>query len=128
MEYILDTHILLWIVDDNPKLSKNVKSIYLNPSNDMYISLASIWELVIKISLQKLIIDDSITNFITTHIKGNNITILDITLKHIIGLENLPYYHRDPFDRLIISQSILEKIPIIGNDKSFDKYPIKRVW
>jgi len=104
MEYILDTHILLWIVDDNPKLSKNVKSIYLNPSNDMYISLASIWELVIKISLQKLIIEDSITNFIKTHIRGNNITILDITLHHIIGLENLPYYHRDPFDRLIISQ------------------------
>jgi len=128
MEYILDTHILLWIVDDNPKLSKNVKSIYLNPSNDMYISLASIWELVIKISLQKLIIEDTIENFIKTHIKGNNITILDITLNHIIGLENLPYYHRDPFNRLIISQSILEKIPIISNDKSFDKYPIKRVW
>jgi len=128
MEYILDTHILLCIVDDNPKLSKNVKSIYLNPSNDMYISLASIWELVIKISLQKLIIEDSITNFIKKHIRGNNITILDITLNHIIGLENLPYYHRDPFNRLIISQSILEKIPIISNDKSFDKYPIKRVW
>ena len=128
MEYIIDTHTLLWIVDDDPQLSKKVRSIYLNPANDIYISLASIWELVIKVSLKKLIIDDSIGNFVNTQIKGNSIRILEIKLNHITALENLPYYHRDPFDRLIISQSMLEKIPVLSNDNFFDKYPIKRIW
>ena len=128
MQTLIDTHTLLWIVDNDPKLSKKAKSIYLNPDNDIYISLASIWEVVIKVSLQKLIIEDTVANFITTQIKGNSIKILDIKLKHIVALENLPYYHRDPFDRLIITQSMLEKIPVLSRDSIFDQYPIKRIW
>ena len=128
MQYLIDTHTLLWITDNNPKLSKKAKSIYLNPANDIYISLASIWEVVIKVSLQKLIIEDTVANFINTQIKGNSIKILDIKLKHIVALENLPYYHRDPFDRLIITQSLLEKIPVLSRDRILDQYPIKRIW
>lgn len=128
MKYIIDTHTLLWIVTDDTKLSKKAKNIYLNSKNYIFFSIISIWEMAIKISLKKLSIDLSLQDFIKKHIKGNDIRILNIELQHILLLENLHYHHRDPFDRLIISQAIKENIPIISSDKLFDSYPIKRIW
>lgn len=128
MKYIIDTHTLLWIVTDNPQLSEKAKKIYLNSKNHIFFSMVSIWEISIKISLKKLSIDHSLKDFIQKHVKGNDIRILNIELQHILLLENLHYHHRDPFDRLLISQAITENIPVISSDKSFDLYPIKRIW
>ena len=128
MRYILDTHTLLWIVDDNPKLGDEAKTIYLNDHNDNFASVASIWEMAIKISLNKLNIPGTLSEFVKDHIRGNKIDIINIELNHLYQLENLNYFHRDPFDRLIIAQAIAENIPVISSDKAFDDYPIQRIW
>jgi PIN domain nuclease of toxin-antitoxin system len=128
MEYLIDTHTLLWIVANNPKLSKKAKNIYLNRNNKIYVSIATIWELSIKIGLNKLNINIPLNKFVDIHIVGNNIKILNINLNHLYRIEKLPLHHRDPFDRLIISQAIEDKIPIIGSDELFDYYQIKRIW
>ena len=128
MKYLIDTHTLFWIVTKDQKLSEKAKKLYLNAENIIFFSLASIWEMAIKISLKKLSIGEPLKDFIQKQIKCNDIKILNIEIKHILSLENLPYYHRDPFDRLIISQSMNENIPVLSSDKIFDLYPIKRIW
>lgn len=124
----MDTHALLWITSDSSKLPIKCKSLYLEQSNEIYISKASVWEMAIKISLNKLKITNSLEKFVEDHVIANGIKIFDITLEHIYKIESLPFYHRDPFDRLIISQSITEAIPIISTDNSFDMYSVERIW
>lgn len=128
MKYILDTHAFLWIITNSPQLSKVAKELYLDSRNTIYFSLASLWEMSIKISLKKLLLGESLNEFVQNHISRNDITLLNIELPHIFLLEKLPYYHGDPFDRLLICQSIHENIPIISSDSMFDSYLIKRVW
>lgn len=128
MQYLLDTHALLWIVSDDARLSKKVKSIYLNPENEIFVSIASLWEITVKLSRNRLEIKTSLEDFVQNDVIGNDIAIMPIRLSHLYTLRDLPFYHSDPFDRLIISQSKEEKIPVLGIDKIFDKYKIKRVW
>ncbi len=128
MKYLIDTHTLIWIASENPKLSEKVKRLYLEPKNEIYLSIASIWEIAIKMSLGKISLGENLESFITNHIKGNSIKILDIKVSHILIVEKLPFHHKDPFDRLIISQSIEEEIPVLGKDSIFDFYESKRIW
>jgi len=128
LKYLLDTHTLLWVIDDNPQLSRKVRNIFLDEDNDIYISMASIWEMAIKISLKKLEIPGNLSYFVNEHIHGNNIEVLSIQLTHIYQLELLPFHHRDPFDRLIISQAISEHLPVLSYDYSFDPYSVERIW
>ena len=128
MKYLLDTHTLLWIVSDDNKLSKKVKTIYLNPENEMILSVASIWEIVIKLSNGKLEINTSFEEFAQNDILGNDISILPIRLPHLYILAELPFHHKDLFDRLIISQSKEGNIPVLSDDNIFNKYKVKRVW
>ena len=128
MKYLIDTHTLLWIVTDSAKLSKRAKKIYLDRSNKIFLSMASLWELAIKSSLDKLSLEKSLDDFVVEHIKGNDIQILDIEIPHIFRVEQLPFHHRDPFDRMIIAQLIENNLPILGSDKAFDSYKVKRVW
>jgi len=128
VDYLIDTHTLLWIVTDSPQLSHLAKELYLDSENKIIISLASIWELAIKSSLGKLKFEKSLENFVDDHIRNNNIQILNIEVSHILRIEKLPFHHRDPFDRMIIAQQIENNLTIIGADKVFDKYNVKRVW
>lgn len=115
-------------MNDDPQLGDEARNIYLNNANDIFASMASVWEMAIKISLKKLEIPGTLSDFVKEHIRGNKIDILSIELNHLYQLENLTYFHRDPFDRLIISQAIVENIPILSSDKAFDDYPIQRIW
>jgi PIN domain nuclease of toxin-antitoxin system len=90
--------------------------------------MASIWEISIKVSLNKLEIKSSLETFVEKHIIENDIHLLNIELEHVYPLVKLPFHHRDPFDRLIVSQAIYEKMPIISSDKNFDLYSVKRIW
>ena len=128
MKYLLDTHALLWILADDQRLSKNAKDCYLDKKNIILLSLSSIWEMSIKSSLNKLEIKSSMETFVEQHVINNNIQILNILPQHLYPLEKLPFHHRDPFDRLIISQAIYENMPVITSDKNFDLYSVKRVW
>lgn len=128
MRYLFDTHTLLWLTTDNIALTKKARTIFLDSENDIYFSSASLWEMAIKISINKLILKESLEDFTRNHIIGNDIQILKIELPHIYRVERLPFHHRDPFDRLVISQAIEDNIPIISSDEIFDKYTVTRIW
>lgn len=128
MNYLLDTHTLLWIVTDNARLSEVATAIYLDSENDLFLSAASIWEMAIKINVGKLHFDYPLKEFIRRHVFGNAIKIMDIQLDHLYPVETLPHHHRDPFDRLIITQAMIENIPILSADDAFDQYPVHRIW
>jgi PIN domain nuclease of toxin-antitoxin system len=128
VKYLLDTHALLWITTNDSRLSSKAKEIYLNAENYIFFSIASIWELAIKSGMGKIKFEKDLEEFVEIHIKGNNIEILKIELPHVFRIENLPFHHRDPFDRLIIAQAIEDNISILGNDILFDKYNIQRIW
>jgi PIN domain nuclease of toxin-antitoxin system len=128
MNYLLDTHTLLWILSDDSRLSPKAKNNFLDENNGIYLSMASIWEMSIKSSLHKLEIKSTLEKFVEQHVLNNDIRILNIELVHLYPLEKLPFYHRDPFDRLIISQAIYEKMPVISSDINFDLYSVKRIW
>lgn len=126
MKQLLDTHTFIWFVTGNSKI--NTKIQHQIEDNDNLISIGSIWEIAIKSSIGKLSLGLSIEQLVNEQITANGIEILDITTQHLEIVERLPLHHRDPFDRLIISQAMVEKISIIGTDKIFDRYAVQRLW
>ena len=128
MAYLLDTRTFLWFLEGNKSLSKKAKDIIVNPKNKTFISIASIWEMGIKISLDKLRLDVTLEELKEELLK-NEIEILPLDLDHIIAVSKLEYCHRDPFDRLLISQAKIEKLSIISRDRQFKLYKqVKVVW
>jgi PIN domain nuclease of toxin-antitoxin system len=108
-------------------LSKKAKDL-LESEVDLLISAACLWEIAIKFSIGKLTLPNSFGNFIPSQIYKNDIQILPVTLPHLEKVSTLPFHHKDPFDRLIIAQSIVENLPIISSDGAFDLYGIERIW
>lgn len=127
MKIILDTHTFLWFINDSPELSNSAAEL-IESDVDLWISIASLWEISIKVNLNKLDLPDDFEKFIPHQIAINNIEILPINLQHLIVLTKLPLHHRDPFDRLLIAQAIAEEVPIISIDKKFDLYEVNRQW
>lgn len=128
MSYLLDTHTFLWFINDDPVLSATARALIEVPENIIYLSIASLWEMAIKVSLGKLEIPSPFTGFINTQLRENAINLLEITTEHIGIVMTLPFHHRDPFDRLIIAQAQSENLPIIGKDEAFDDYKVTRHW
>lgn len=125
---LLDTHTFLWFILDDPQLSNNALQLITDLKNDIAISPATYWEIAIKISIGKYSLPEAYDTFIHRQIAINNFTILPILPKHTHTLIALPFHHKDPFDRLLIAQAIVENIPIISTDTKFDDYPITRIW
>jgi PIN domain nuclease of toxin-antitoxin system len=128
MELLLDTHVLIWWSLDSAKLSRKVYELLIDAENTHVISIASVWEIQVKVQLGKLGLDVKLSELITHQKQVNNLQILPIDLTHIYALENLPNEHRDPFDRIMLAQAMVEKMPFLSADKIFDLYPIERVW
>ena len=126
MRQLLDTHTLIWFVTGNSRINEKVRSRIEN--NDNLISIASLWEIAIKSNIGRLDLELSIEQLIEEQIVANGIEILNINTQHIAVVANLPLHHRDPFDRLIIAQSMVEQLPIVGVDKAFDSYAVRRLW
>ncbi|BAT53381.1 hypothetical protein NOS3756_23410 [Nostoc sp. NIES-3756] len=112
MKLLLDAHVLIWWSSSSERLSANVYNLITDTSNTLMFSIASVWELKIKYQLGKLNLSSPIPNLIESQQRINNLQILPIELSHIYALDGLPNYHRDPFDRIVIAQAIVEKIPI----------------
>lgn len=127
MKYLLDTHTFLWFINDSQELKETIKKL-LESNIDLWLSIVSLWEIAIKKSLRKLELPDSYEKFISNQLAINDIEILPITLKHLSRIINLPFHHKDPFDRLLIAQAIIEEVPIISKDQIFDSYSIERIW
>jgi len=128
MKVLLDTHTLLWWIDDRPSISTECRRVIAASENLVYVSAASIWEMAIKSSLGKLRIPGEIGSFFSEHIKRNGFLTLDITASHALGVLRLPSIHKDPFDRMLISQSLSENMPLLTNDAMVRKYGVTTVW
>jgi len=127
MKYILDTHTLIWFLQGNEALSKKAKRIIEETDSEKYISIASIWEIAIKVSLEKLQLAKPLESFLFD-LSQTNITILPIKLSHTLRLSRLEFFHKDPFDRLIIAQSIEENFEVLTRDPNFPPYDIVIRW
>ncbi len=129
MKILLGTCSFLWFVNgDLNKISKKAKDVFLDDESDIYLSAVSCWEISIKWSIGKLELKQTPNLFLKTQIWKNQISILAINLEHALKVADLPFHHHDPFDRLLISQAIVENIPIVSSDKTLLKYPIQRIW
>ena len=128
MNLLLDTHTFLWFVWDDPKLSAIAKQLIIDPKNHKLVSIASCWEVAIKVSAGKLQLGEAASTFLPREIAKNSFDLLPISLNHATAVESLPMHHRDPFDRLLIAQAILEKLPIVSDDPVFDLYQVARLW
>lgn len=131
MKCLLDSHTFLWFSDDAPELSAHAKSLILDASVSVAVSMVSFWEISIKNSLGKLRLDAGFEALLDV-VQKNGFDILHVNFDHAAILNKLPFHHRDPFDRMIIAQAIAENMDIIGKDTDFDNYlvgkPIKRIW
>lgn len=125
--YLLDTHTILWYLEANPLLSKKAKETIEDAENETYISHVSLWEIAIKMSIRKLTLDTLFIDFEKKLIQ-EGFSILPIASAHITEYSKLPLHHRDPFDRLFIAQAIANGYKILGQDSSFDSYPVEMVW
>lgn len=128
MRVLLDTHAFLWFVLGDAQLNNLAKSYILDPVNTKLVSPASYWEIAIKIRLGKYTLHESYEAFTQRGIYGNGFSILPIKPKHTVVLTTLPFHHRDPFDRLLIAQAMVEQVPIVSGDSAFDAYSVTRLW
>lgn len=128
MRLLLDTHIFIWYISANPRLTPRVRALIEDENNVNLLSIASIWKMAIKQNKGKLSLSSDFKIFIVQQLSLNRISRLDITLDHIDVVARLPLHHGDPFDRLIIAQAIEEGIPILSADSVFDAYPCDRFW
>jgi PIN domain nuclease of toxin-antitoxin system len=120
MGFLLDTHVLLWWLANDPKLSADVREIIRNPVNDSFVSAATIWEIAIKTSLGKLKQPDDLLAVL----RDNRCQVLDISAEHCLNVGSLPWHHKDPFDRMLISQALVEGLTIITVDQKFKFYDV----
>jgi len=127
MDVLLDTHTFIWFIEGDSQLPKKAREIIKDISNKCFVSIASIWEIAIKISLDKLELNGNLDD-LAQIISDFEFELLPISIDHIIGITSLPFHHRDPFDRLIIAQARAEKTPIITSDSQIKNYPIQTIW
>lgn len=128
MKLLFDTHAFIWW-DDNPSfLGKNARGHCLDRTNDIILSVASLWEMQIKIALGKLTLRKPLARIIEDQVQQNGIKLLPIEHSHIYQLETLPMHHKDPFDRLLIAQAICQNYSLISHDTAFSKYAVTIIW
>jgi PIN domain nuclease of toxin-antitoxin system len=125
---LLDTHAFLWFVLNDPRLSATARRLLADPQNSLFLSAASYWELAIKISTGKYVLNERFDVFILRETALNGIQVLPITVPHGAAVSTLPLHHRDPFDRMLIAQAIVEQVSVVSADPVFDAYPVTRLW
>ena len=127
MRVLLDTHAFLWWVSDSPQLTARARTT-IQGAEDVFLSVASCWEMAIKISLGKLQLAQPIERFVSEQLLANDFTLLSIGLDETGRTARLPFHHRDPFDRLLAAQAIEQKLVVVTADPLFRKYGVKRAW
>ena len=128
MRLLLDTHAFLWWVAGSSELSRRARSAIADGKNECLVSLASAWEIAIKVSLGKLRIEAQLDRFLPEQLASNGFQPLAIDLRHVSRVARLPFHHRDPFDRLLAAQALEERVALVSGDPVFSRYSVKRVW
>jgi len=127
MNLLLDTHAFIWFVNGDKNITIKARKAIENAANRNFVSIASLWEIAIKVSINRLELSGSYDK-ILEQINENGFDILSINFEHTSLVSKLKFHHRDPFDRLIIAQAVIENLTIVSKDKSFDIYKVKRIW
>jgi len=127
MRYLLDTHVIIWMVEDSPNLPLTIKEIIKNPENQVAISLISLWEIAIKMNIGKLALNLTFDELVDV-LRVGDFDFIPIEDEHISGVFKLPLLHKDPFDRLLIATAIVEKMMFITIDENIQKYDVSWIW
>jgi PIN domain nuclease of toxin-antitoxin system len=127
MTILLDTHVFLWFVAGDPKLSARTRDLIEEPRNRVLLSVVSLWEIVVKVSLGKLPLSKSIAELVRDDVQGNDIELLPVNVGHLVTLAGLPLHHRDPFDRLLVAQARTEDARMVSADAALEAYGISRL-
>lgn len=128
MRVLLDTHSFLWLVTDDPRLSDAARDTFLNTDNELLCSAVIGFEIAVKHSLGKLELAEPPGTFIDNRIRNNALTPFPITMAHALRVADLPFHHRNPFDRLLIAQALEGDLPLLSADEILSAYGIRRIW
>ena len=131
MKLLLDTHTLLWHANGDAKMSATATALLTDPANELYLSMASVWELAIKVGIGKLPLTVPLATYLVSAISGYGLVVLPITFDDCIAYERLTFpdpKHRDPFDRMIILHAQRNGLSVVGADTAFDSYRVSRLW
>lgn len=128
MRLLLDTHAFLWFVSGDDRLSSEARCHIEHPEHDAYLSVASVWEMAIKISLGRLSLQGAIAEFVVHYTTECRMGILDISVRHAAAVASMPWCHRDPFDRLLAAQCSVDQLTLVTADTAFDAYGVPRIW
>ncbi len=128
MRVLLDTHAFLWWISDSPELSDAAREAIADQRNAPIFSAVSGWEIAIKAGLGRLELPGSPAKFVNEQLSQNGLEVLPIHSRHALGVYGLPDHHRDPFDRLLVSQAVVEKLPILTADPEIPRYPVETLW
>ena len=128
MKLLLDTHAFLWWVGASRELSRKARSAVGSGRNECFVSMASAWEIAIKVSLGSLRVEGALDRFLPEQLAANGFQPLPVDLKHAARVAALPFHHRDPFDRLLVAQALEEELAVVTADPVFARYGVKRVW
>jgi PIN domain nuclease of toxin-antitoxin system len=128
MKVLLDTHSFLWLITGDDRLSETARQTFLNPENRLFFSAASLWEICIKKSLGKISLRSGWFQTIQDEMQANAIQWLPIEMLHCSEVAKLPFHHRDPFDRMLIAQAVVEDMELLSQDNHLSAYAIKRIW
>lgn len=127
MRALLDTHTFLWAITDDGRLSRRAQQVFTGP-NHLYFSVASVWEILIKVRTGNLPLPEPTGPYVVKELARNRIEVLPVSLDHVLRIEGMDLHHRDPFDRILIAQSLEESLPIVTSDPLFQKYPVELIW
>ena len=127
MRYLLDTHAIIWYFENSPQLPQTMKELIKSPENDIYVCSVSLWEIAIKINLGKLKLSITFDELVRD-VKRSDFSVLQIEDEHLLKLSELPFIHKDPFDRMIISAALAESLTIITIDENIKKYGAHWTW
>ena len=127
MKYLLDTHVVLWVAENSPFLSERAKDVILDKSTEIYVSVVSAWEVAIKLGTSKLRLDGGLSEFFRM-IDDNGFITLPVERDYLLQLQNLPDFHKDPFDRLIVATAVIENMTLITADENIHRYSTPWLW
>jgi PIN domain nuclease of toxin-antitoxin system len=128
MKLLLDTHTFMWWHSEPEQIPRQTLTLLQNPNHQLCVSVVSLWEMQIKIQLGKLTLRDDLEIMLRIQQERNNVILLSVTLPHILELRNLPFHHKDPFDRLLIAQSKVESATLVSRDSAFQNYDCDVIW